>query len=60
MGHLSESELIESRLRLVVGLKRYFHGKRIEGLLSPAVRSSKLQGLREGLFLALLVLTRTL
>lgn len=34
---MSESELIEARVRLIVGLKRYFHGKRIEGLLSTAV-----------------------
>ena len=26
--------LIEARIRLVSGLKRYFHGKRTEGLLS--------------------------
>lgn len=37
MGHMSESEVIEARVRLVVGLKRYFHGKRVEGLLSTAV-----------------------
>ena len=39
MGHMSESEVIEARVRLVVGLKRYFHGKRVEGLLSTAVSS---------------------
>ena len=37
MGHMSESEVIEARVRLVVGLKRYFHGKRVEGLLSTSV-----------------------
>lgn len=37
MGHLSEVEIAEARMRLVVGLKRYFHGKRVEGLLSTAV-----------------------
>lgn len=37
MGHLSDVEIAESRMRIVVGLKRYFHGKRVEGLLSPAV-----------------------
>ena len=37
MGHLSESEIVEARVRLVVGLKRYFHGKRVEGLLSTSV-----------------------
>ena len=35
--HLNTSELVEARVRLVVGLKRYFHGKRVEGLLSSAV-----------------------
>ena len=35
--HLNPSELVEARVRLVVGLKRYFHGKRLEGLLSSAV-----------------------
>ncbi|BDA42347.1 probable Na(+)/H(+) antiporter NhaH at N-terminal half [Coccomyxa sp. Obi] len=28
------SELAERRVRLAIGLKRYFHGKRLEGLLS--------------------------
>lgn len=36
---MSESEVLESRVRLVGGLKRYFHGKRVEGLLSSAVCS---------------------
>ncbi|KAK9789036.1 hypothetical protein WJX73_003859 [Symbiochloris irregularis] len=31
---LTDDELAEARVRLVVGFKRYFHGKRIEGLLS--------------------------
>lgn len=34
---LTEDELAEARVRLVVGFKRYFHGKRIEGLLSSRV-----------------------
>ena len=40
-GHqvpLTPDELAEARVRLVVGLKRYFHGKRMEGLLSSRVR----------------------
>ena len=32
------AELAERRVRLAVGLKRYFHGKRVEGLLSASVR----------------------
>lgn len=34
---LTEDELAEARVRLVVGFKRYFHGKRLEGLLSSRV-----------------------
>ena len=30
----AEEGMIEARIRLVVGLKRYFQGKRTEGLLS--------------------------
>ena len=40
-GHqvpLTPDELAEARVRLVVGLKRYFHGKRMEGLLSSRVQ----------------------
>ena len=33
-------EVAERRVRLVVGMKRYFHGKRMEGLLSVKVHSS--------------------
>ena len=36
--YLHPSELAERRVRLVVGMKRYFHGKRLEGLLSVKVR----------------------
>jgi hypothetical protein len=32
-----EEELAEARSRLAAGLKRYFHGKRMEGLLSNRV-----------------------
>ncbi|CAL5219904.1 g1831 [Coccomyxa viridis] len=32
--YLHPSEVAERRVRLVVGMKRYFHGKRMEGLLS--------------------------
>ena len=35
---LTPDELSEARVRLVVGLKRYFHGKRMEGLLSSRVQ----------------------
>ena len=35
--HFHPSEMAERRVRLVVGLKRYFHGKRLEGLLSVKV-----------------------
>lgn len=28
--------LVDARARLVMGLKRYFHGKRAEGLLSAS------------------------
>jgi hypothetical protein len=35
--HFHSSEMAERRVRLVVGLKRYFHGKRLEGLLSVKV-----------------------
>ena len=35
---LRPDELAEARVRLAVGLKRYFHGKRMEGLLSSRVR----------------------
>ena len=48
MGHMSESEVIEARVRLVVGLKRYFHGKRVEGLLSTAVSSLRHASLSAG------------
>ena len=34
------SELTERRVRLAIGLKRYFHSKRMEGLLSTGVRLS--------------------
>ena len=34
---LTEDELAEARVRLVVGFKRYFHAKRMEGLLSSRV-----------------------
>lgn len=47
MGHLTEIELVEARMRLVVGLKRYFHGKRTEGLLSPAVSLLSLQSCKK-------------
>ena len=33
------TELAERRVRMAVGLKRYFHGKRLEGLLSSRVRA---------------------
>ena len=46
MGHLSDVEIAEARLRLVVGLKRYFHGKRVEGLLSTAVNPLRLPSLQ--------------
>ena len=36
--HFHASEVAERRVRLVVGLKRYFHGKRMEGLLSVKVQ----------------------
>ena len=36
----SEEARSEARLRLLAGLKRYFHGKRAEGLLSGTVRES--------------------
>ena len=36
---LRPDELAEARVRLAVGLKRYFHGKRMEGLLSSRVRA---------------------
>ena len=36
-------EVAERRVRLVVGMKRYFHGKRMEGLLSVKVHSSTQQ-----------------
>ena len=35
--HFHPSELAERRVRLVIGMKRYFHGKRLEGLLSVKV-----------------------
>lgn len=35
---MSEGALTEMRSRLIAGLKRYFHGKRMEGLLSVQVR----------------------
>lgn len=38
------SELAERRARLAIGLKRYFHSKRLEGLLSTAVRPFILPG----------------
>lgn len=31
--------MAERRVRLVIGMKRYFHGKRLEGLLSVKVRA---------------------
>ena len=34
------SDLAERRVRLAIGLKRYFHGKRMEGLLSTGVHTS--------------------
>lgn len=34
---MTEEELAEGRSRLAAGLKRYFHGKRLEGLLSNQV-----------------------
>ena len=37
-GGMSEGVLTEMRSRLIAGLKRYFHGKRMEGLLSVQVR----------------------
>lgn len=37
-GGMSEGALSEMRSRLIAGLKRYFHGKRMEGLLSVQVR----------------------
>ena len=36
----SEEARSEARLRLLAGLKRYFHSKRAEGLLSGMVRGS--------------------
>ncbi len=36
-GGMSEGVLTEMRSRLIAGLKRYFHGKRMEGLLSVQV-----------------------
>ena len=33
------TELAERRVRMAVGLKRYFHAKRLEGLLSSRVRA---------------------
>jgi len=33
-------EMAERRVRLAVGMKRYFHGKRMEGLLSVKVQHS--------------------
>ena len=38
--YLHPSEVAERRVRLVVGMKRYFHGKRMEGLLSVKVGSA--------------------
>ena len=38
--YLHPSEVAERRVRLVVGMKRYFHGKRMEGLLSVKVGTS--------------------
>ena len=38
--YLHPSEVTERRVRLVVGMKRYFHGKRMEGLLSVKVECS--------------------
>ena len=37
--HFHPSEMAERRVRLVIGMKRYFHGKRLEGLLSVKVRA---------------------
>ena len=39
----NDEVLSEARLRLLAGLKRYFHSKRAEGLLSGMVRHFVLQ-----------------
>jgi hypothetical protein len=45
-----QSELSERRVRLVIGLKRYFHGKRLEGLLSTKVRQLQFLQVRDMCF----------
>ena len=38
---MTEGALAEMRSRLIAGLKRYFHGKRMEGLLSVQVQRGR-------------------
>ena len=38
-------ELADMRVRICVGMKRYFHQKNVEGLLSNAVRIQRLPDL---------------